>query len=73
MVAASSVDAALLEAAQAARAAERRAKDERAKAMDAIVDLLFERAALRLLLRQVVEQEYITAPQRITAEEMLNA
>lgn len=53
-MAASAVDGALLAVATAAREEAREAKRQRALAMDAIVDLLIERAALRLLLEAVV-------------------
>jgi hypothetical protein len=43
---------ALIEAAAAARIAEKEAKTERGRAMDAMIELLLERAEARLLLRK---------------------
>lgn len=51
-MAATPVDTALIATAAAAHKAAREAKEERARAMDAIIDLLFERAALYRLLRE---------------------
>lgn len=48
----STVDAALVEAAMIAKDHARAAKQERARAMDAIIELLFERAEMRYLLTQ---------------------
>jgi hypothetical protein len=50
-----SVDAALIDVAAAAREATREAKRERARAMDAITELLLERAEARALLAEAIQ------------------
>lgn len=61
-MAATTVNSALVEVAAAAREAAREAKAERARAMDAITDLLFERAELRALLLEAINEIWTTTP-----------
>lgn len=53
-MAATSVDAALIEAAAAAHRAKRQAKVDRARAVDNLIELLLERTTLRGLLRDTL-------------------
>lgn len=66
----SSVDAALVAAAAAANEAAREAKRERARAMDAMVDLLLERAEARMLLRETMP--YLPRQLRARVREAMN-
>jgi hypothetical protein len=73
MAGAPSVDVALLAAAAAAREQEKLAKDERARAMDAIVDLLFERAALRYLVIDALDRAWMPQDIRRKMEVLISA
>lgn len=53
----------LVEAAQSAKTAERAAKTDRARAMDALVDLLLEWAEMRQLLRECLPYMWVAPAQ----------